>query len=221
MLFLLGDPHEDVEGLVVEPGIRGMGHALGLDRGVHDDLLEALGLDGLAGQACFNGELEQLLAALRPDAFAPAGELGGVDGEPVLEELFPANELPVWVFNPPGNHLLVGELEGGSSLFRVGSRRLKPGHSRVQEPMMAPLPGIRHKASDRLRLPRYRLPAMESVRGQKRPPTASTAFPAGPQAGRALVSIFLPAIAGEVLADRAGRFGFRPAPGNAGAALPA
>ena len=30
-----------------------------------------------------------------------------------------------------------GGTKSGSSLFRVGSRRLKPGHSRVQESMMA------------------------------------------------------------------------------------
>ena len=58
----------------------------------------------------------------------------------------------------------------GSSPFRMGSCRLKPSYLRGQESMMPPLSGNRSWHGIGSDLARYRLPAMESVRGQKAAP---------------------------------------------------
>jgi len=58
----------------------------------------------------------------------------------------------------------------GSSLFQVGSRHLKLGHSQVQGSVLAPQPGPRSWQGIGSKLARYRLPAMESARGRKAAP---------------------------------------------------
>ena len=142
-LLFARDAQQRVERLQVEPRIRGMGHGLGLHRGVDDDRLHLTLRDRSRPLPSLDREREEPFHALLPDAPPPPAEGGWINGEVVLKELLSAEVLPVGVLDPGLHHLLVRDAEG--VLEQHDPRHDPDRHAWTSLPLRIERPERRHQ----------------------------------------------------------------------------
>lgn len=92
--------------------VGGVGNGLVLDRRIHDDALELLGLDQLKTNGDVDGLRQQRFGAVFAQKLPKLDPRGGITRLALYKVGKPREELPAWRFVPAGNDTLVGFVEG-------------------------------------------------------------------------------------------------------------
>ena len=103
--------HQPLAHALVESGIGGKTNGLGLNCRVHVNALQLSRTNHAHLDARFNRRAKHLLGPGIAQTLAPARHARWIDRHPMLKLTHAAEVLPVGIFNPPGNHVFIAQIE--------------------------------------------------------------------------------------------------------------
>ncbi len=116
----LGSTHNLVARDLQQAAVHRVRDGFFLDGGVDYHALQVFGFDGLNGNGCVDGGLEQQLQAFLAQVAAKASDLRGIAWQPMLKIIHAAEELPEDVLAPAHHQLFVAEIEAVLEVQQAG-----------------------------------------------------------------------------------------------------